>query len=44
VRWRTIDQQLCRRGRIAVLDRRRLEGTTCGCYAADRQSYAELIH
>jgi len=33
-----------RRGRISVLDRRGLESATCGCYAADRRSYAALLH
>ena len=32
------------RGDLTVLDRSGLEGAACGCYAADRQSYAELIH
>jgi len=32
------------RGDLTVLDRSALEGAACGCYAADRQSYAELIH
>jgi CRP-like cAMP-binding protein len=32
------------RGELTVLDRSALEGAACGCYAADRQSYAEVIH
>ena len=32
-----------RRGILVVLNRRGLEGAACGCYAADRKSYAELL-
>jgi CRP-like cAMP-binding protein len=32
-----------RRGELVVLDRRGLEAAACGCYAADRKSYAELL-
>jgi CRP-like cAMP-binding protein len=32
------------RGDVTVLDRRGLEGTACGCYATDRQTYATLLH
>lgn len=31
------------RGALKVLDRQGLEATACACYAADRQSYAELL-
>jgi hypothetical protein len=31
------------RGDFRVLDRSGLEAAACGCYAADRQSYAELL-
>lgn len=31
------------RGDLTVLDRRGLEAMACGCYAADRQAYAELL-
>ena len=31
------------RGDLTVLDRQRLEAMACGCYAADRQAYAELL-
>jgi CRP-like cAMP-binding protein len=31
------------RGDLTVLDRRGLEAMACGCYAADRQTYAELL-
>jgi CRP-like cAMP-binding protein len=33
-----------RRGELTVLDRSGLEAAACGCYAADRQAYADLIH
>ena len=33
-----------RRGNLTVLDRNGLEAVACGCYAADRQAYADLIH
>jgi CRP-like cAMP-binding protein len=32
-----------RRGELVVLSRRGLEAAACGCYAADRKSYAELL-
>ncbi len=32
-----------RRGVLTVLDRRRLQGAACGCYAADRASYRDLM-
>lgn len=32
------------RGELTVLDRRGLEAAACSCYAADRQTYAELLH
>ena len=32
-----------RRGELTVLDRKGLEATACGCYAADRRAYAELL-
>ena len=32
-----------RRGTLVVLNRRGLEAAACGCYAADRKSYAELL-
>src|SRR6202021_414020 len=32
------------RGELVVLNRRGLEAAACGCYAADRKSYAELLH
>ncbi|MHB1201029.1 MAG: Crp/Fnr family transcriptional regulator [Polaromonas sp.] len=32
------------RGEITVLDRSGLEAAACGCYAADRQSYADVLH
>jgi len=31
------------RGDLTVLDRGGLEAMACGCYAADRQAYAELL-
>jgi CRP-like cAMP-binding protein len=31
------------RGEMHVLDRRGLEAAACGCYAADRRAYAELL-
>ncbi|MEJ8816071.1 Crp/Fnr family transcriptional regulator [Variovorax ureilyticus] len=31
------------RGTLSVLDRPGLEATACGCYAADRKSYARLL-
>jgi CRP-like cAMP-binding protein len=32
-----------RRGLMTVLDRRGLEAASCGCYAADRKTYADLL-
>jgi CRP-like cAMP-binding protein len=32
-----------RRGDLTVLDRKGLEAVACGCYAADRRAYAELL-
>ncbi|MDE2297916.1 MAG: Crp/Fnr family transcriptional regulator [Burkholderiales bacterium] len=32
-----------RRGELTVLDRSGLEAAACGCYAADRRTYAELL-
>ena len=32
-----------RRGHLTVLDRAGLEAAACGCYAADRQAYRELL-
>ena len=32
-----------RRGELAVLDRAGLEAAACGCYAADRLSYAAVL-
>ena len=32
-----------RRGKLTVLDRSGLEAAACGCYKADRQTYAELM-
>jgi Mn-dependent DtxR family transcriptional regulator len=32
------------RGEIIVLNRRGLEAAACGCYAAQRKSYAEVLH
>lgn len=39
------NQKLIRysRGDIAVLDRRGLEGASCGCYAADKATYARIM-
>jgi CRP-like cAMP-binding protein len=31
------------RGELTVLDRKGLEAAACGCYAADRQTYADLL-
>ncbi|MDP1694401.1 MAG: Crp/Fnr family transcriptional regulator, partial [Candidatus Woesearchaeota archaeon] len=31
------------RGELTVLDRKGLEAAACSCYAADRQTYAELL-
>lgn len=31
------------RGELKVLDRKGLEAAACGCYAADRQTYAQLL-
>ena len=31
------------RGELTVLDRSGLEAASCGCYAADRQAYAEML-
>jgi CRP-like cAMP-binding protein len=33
-----------RRGDITILKRRALEKAACGCYAADRKTYATLLH
>jgi CRP-like cAMP-binding protein len=33
-----------RRGELLVRNRRGLEAAACGCYAADRKSYAALLH
>lgn len=33
-----------RRGEITVLDRSGLEAAACACYAADRQTYADVLH
>lgn len=33
-----------RRGHLTVLHRRGLEGAACACYAADNDTYAELMH
>lgn len=33
-----------RRGELTVLDRGGLEAAACGCYAADRRTYDELLH
>jgi CRP-like cAMP-binding protein len=33
-----------KRGKLVVLSRRGLEAAACGCYAADRKSYAKLLH
>jgi CRP-like cAMP-binding protein len=32
-----------RRGNLTVLDQRRLEAASCGCYDADRKSYARIF-
>jgi CRP-like cAMP-binding protein len=32
------------RGEIQVLNRRALESAACGCYAADRDAYTEMLH
>jgi CRP-like cAMP-binding protein len=32
------------RGKVVVLNRRGLEAAACACYAADRKSYAGLLH
>jgi CRP-like cAMP-binding protein len=32
-----------KRGELTVLDRRGLEAAACSCYAADRQTYADLL-
>jgi CRP-like cAMP-binding protein len=32
------------RGRVTVLDRKKLAAATCSCYAADRQIYARIMH
>jgi CRP-like cAMP-binding protein len=32
------------RGSLTVLDRQRLEGTACSCYAKDQSTYAEYLH
>jgi len=32
------------RGEIKVLDRSGLEAAACNCYAADRKTYAEVLH
>ena len=32
------------RGNVTILNRRGLERAACGCYAADRQAYTELLH
>ena len=31
------------RGELTVLDRGGLEAAACGCYAAERQTYTELL-
>ena len=31
------------RGAITVLDRAGLEAAACGCYAADRQAYIQML-
>ena len=31
------------RGKLTVLDREGLEAASCGCYAADRKAYMELL-
>ena len=32
------------RGELTVLDRAGLEAAACSCYAADRQTYADLLN
>jgi CRP-like cAMP-binding protein len=32
------------RGRVTVLDRKKLAAATCSCYASDRQTYARIMH
>ena len=32
------------RGNITVLDRRGLKAASCGCYKADRDSYARILN
>jgi len=32
------------RGNIMILDRHGLEAAACACYAADRETYASLLH
>jgi Crp-like helix-turn-helix domain len=32
-----------RRGKMTVLNRKGLEASACGCYAADRQAYADVL-
>jgi Mn-dependent DtxR family transcriptional regulator len=32
-----------KRGKLVVLDRRGLESAACGCYAADKRSYAARL-
>jgi CRP-like cAMP-binding protein len=32
------------RGKVTVLNRKGLETTACSCYAADRHTYAEVMH
>jgi CRP-like cAMP-binding protein len=33
-----------KRGRLTVLDRKRLQAATCSCYAADKHTYARIMH
>jgi CRP-like cAMP-binding protein len=33
-----------RRGELVVLNRKGLEAAACGCYAADRKRYKEMMH
>jgi CRP-like cAMP-binding protein len=33
-----------KRGELTVLNRKGLEAAACGCYAADRKSYSDLLH